>query len=673
MLRPLYALPLLLPALFSCQSRNTAVDLDLASDMDPTAEPGVDFYRHANGAWLDRTEVPAERSSWSLGSEVDERNRDLLLGLLEDAAGDSRLADGSLRKKLGDFWFSGMDTKTIDVQGTLPLSVELDTIERIASPSDLSRVLGRLHAIGVGAGFGFGAEAGLQDPTHTMAWATQGGLGLPERDYYTREGEDAESLRRDYEAHVGRMLTLLGDADAAAHAAGIMALETRLAQSSLTQVVLRDPSNYDRLVSLDQARAEMPNFDWNAYLEACGAPEFRELNQPMPEFFATLNAMLVDVPLDDWKHYLRWQLVSAYAPYLSAAFEEENFAFFGTRLSGTPEMQARWKRVLSATNAALGEGLGQQYVEEAFSPRAKARVTEMVENITAVMRSRLETLDWMGEATRAEALAKLEGFGLKLGYPDAWRDWSGLTIKRSSYAGNMLRANRFAHAFDMAKIGQPIDPTEWGMNPQTLNAYYHPLRNEIVFPAAILQPPFFSEYADDPLNYGAIGAVIGHEITHGFDDSGSRFDAEGRLRNWWTDEDRAEFESRTAKLVAQYGGYEALPGLNVNGELTLGENIADLGGVSIAFEAMQRANEGKPDPMLEGYTREQRFFLAFGRIWRKKIRDEALRLQINTDPHSPAEFRVKGPLANLQSFADAFALPVGSPMLLPAEDRALIW
>ena len=508
-----------------------------------------------------------------------------------------------------------------------------------------------------------------------MAWLVQGGLGLPDRDYYTREDEESVALRQKYKGHVQRMLELSGDDSQKARddSGRALILETRLARKSLTSVEMRNPQNYDRLVTIDQLREDVPNFDWDVYLAEVGLADIEQLNVPMPEFWAELNALLVEAKLQDWKAYLRWHLVSALSGSLSSDFEEESFRFYGTVLSGTPEMEPRWKRVLGATGSAMDEALGQLYVREAFSPEAKERADAMVVQLIGVMRERIQHVEWMSPQTKEQALAKLDGFGWKIGYPDVWRDWSGLEVGRDSYAANVMRASEFDFRWQMSKVGKPIDPDEWGMPPQMLNAYYHPLRNEIVFPAAILQPPFFGEHLDDPLNYGAIGAVIGHEITHGFDDSGSQFDAEGRLRNWWTDEDRAEFEARTVRLVEQYAAYEPLPGVFVNGELTLGENIADLGGLSIALEAMQRANEGIEDPMIGGFTREQRFFLAFGRVWRSLMRDEAMKLMVNTNPHSPPLYRAIGPVGNMSAFATAFDLDEDAPMVIPASARAEIW
>ncbi|MFT5051445.1 MAG: putative endopeptidase [Chlamydiales bacterium] len=643
-------------------------------DMDLSVDPGTDFYRHANGGWLDKAEIPPERSSWSVSAEINETNRDLLLEILEEAASSNDALPGSLVRKLGDFWGTGMDMETIDALGATPLEPILARIEAIHNGASFAQVIASLHAIGVGVLFGPGAEAGLQDPTTMMAWVTQGGLGLPDRDYYLRDDEDTRQQREQYVAHVAAMLQLLGDSEEAAGAGAraVMHIETRLASKSLTNVELTNPQNWDRTVPTADVIAAMPNFDWTTYLSAIGV-QVEVMNQPMPEFFSELDTLLAEVSLADWMTYLRWHLASGMSGALSSDFERENFHFFTTVLAGVPEMEPRWKRVLGQTSSALGEALGQLFVRRAFTPEAKERAGEMVQELLTVMHDRLERVEWMGSETRAQALTKLAGFGVKIGYPDKWRDYSTLHVGSDSYAHNVMRAREHEFRWQLSRVGNPVDPSEWGMTPQTLNAYYHPLRNEIVFPAAILQPPLFSDKLDDPLNYGAMGAIIGHEITHGFDDSGSQFDAQGRLRNWWTDSDRTEFESRTKKLVEQYSAIEVLPDVFVNGELTLGENIADLGGLSIALEAMQRANADVPDPMLGGFTREQRFFLAFERVWRSKIRDEALKLQVNTDVHSPSAARAACPLANMQQFADAFNLPADARSLLPVSARAEIW
>jgi putative endopeptidase len=528
---------------------------------------------------------------------------------------------------------------------------------------------------GGSAAFGLGVFQDLQDSTRYIVYATQAGLGLPDRDYYTRTDEESAKLREKYVTHVAAMLQLLGDAERPAKEAAeaILALETRLANASLTNVELRDPANYYNLKTLAEADALTPAFSWSALFRHLGEPDVANFSYAHPKFFAEMNTALGDVPLPTWKSYLRWQLVNEAAPYLSAVFVERDFDFYGRTLQGSKELRPRWKRAIDQTSNSLGEALGEVYVERAFPPATKQRADEMIENLRGAIGARMAGLDWMSEETRRQALAKLATFVSKIGYPDRWRDYSALSIGRGSYLANVRAGNAFEVRRNLDKLGQPIDRNEWGMAPQTINAYYNPLQNEIVFPAAIMQPPMFDGSADDAVNYGAMGGVIGHEFMHGFDDQGSRFDAQGNMKSWWTSEDRQGFEARTKKLVAQYGGYVAVDDLKVNGELTLGENIGDLAGLTMAYHALQNALAGKPRAELDGFTPEQRFFLSWAQGWRRNYRPEALKLQVNTDPHSPSKFRVLGPIANMPEFAAAFGCKDGDPMVLPAAERAVIW
>jgi len=508
-----------------------------------------------------------------------------------------------------------------------------------------------------------------------IAGQGQGGLGLPERDYYLRDDDGSKKLRDEYVAHVAKMLELAGDSpsDAQAEAQAVMKLETALAKGSKSEVDLRDPvANYHPLALGDVQRLS-PHFDWTAYLAGIGLPAPASLDIGQPEFLQALDAQFVATAVADWKAYLRWHLIHDNAVYLSTPFVDENFAFFGRTLTGTPRMRDRWKRVLSAVDESAGEALGQLYVAEAFPPEAKARMLKLVGNIRMALHDRIDKLEWMDEPTRAAALKKLDMFGVKIGYPGKWIDYSPLVVDRGPYVLNVLRANEFNVKRDLAKIGKPVDRAEWGMTPPTVNAYYNPSMNEIVFPAGILQPPFFDQKADDAVNYGGIGAVIGHEMTHGFDDQGRQYDGRGNLAEWWTPESARRFNERATGIVKQFGGYVAIDSLHVNGELTQGENIADLGGVRLAYSALMRALAGKPGEKIGGFTPQQRFFLSFANIWRTNQRPEALRLQVNTDPHSPARARVNGPLSNLDEFAAAFDVPEGAPMRRPAADRVTIW
>jgi putative endopeptidase len=632
-------------------------------NLDPSANACVDFYQFANGGWLSRTSIPADRSSWSTGTELVERNDSLLHRILEDAA-RAGAPRGSIQQKVGDFYASAMDTARIDALGIEPLRPELARIDALRSADDVARLIGEFHAKGVGALFGAGPEGDLRDSKMTMLYVVQGGLGLPEKDYYLREDERSAGIRTAYVEHIANMLAFSGATPEAARAQAerIMAMETRLARVSLGAVEMRNPANFYNPTTVAEAQAVAPALNFPRYLNTLGV-QVERFSFPHRAFFAQVDTMLREVPVDDWKAYLRWNLLRGAAPYLSSPIERENFRFYQTVLSGTPQMQPRWKRARGAVDGFVGEALGQLYVAEAFPPEAKAKAMEMIANIRAALQTRLEGLEWMGPETRARALAKLATFTPRIGYPDEWRDYSAVEIAPGAFLANVRRATEFEVRRQYAKVGKPVDLGEWGMTPQTVNAYYNPLRNEIVFPAGIMQPPFFDPSADDAVNYGAMGAIIGHEIMHGFDDQGSQFDADGNFSNWWTEQDKAEFTRRAGMLVEQYGGYVAVDSLRVNGQLTLGENIGYLGGLIIAYDALQRSLGSGPRTPIDGFTPEQRFFLSFAQAWRGVARDEAVRLQVQTDPHSPRRFRAVGPVSNMPEFARAFSCSPGDPMV----------
>ncbi|MFQ5748901.1 MAG: M13 family metallopeptidase [Planctomycetota bacterium] len=646
------------------------------ADMDSSVDPGQDFYEFANGGWLKRNPIPAAYGSWGVFHEVNERNREILHSILEDASKNKIAPEGSNIRKLGDFFASGMAEQKIEAEGAEPLREELQAIEKLGNLEDLRRVVGRLHEIGADVLFSIGAEADFENSDMVIAWVTQGGLGLPDRDYYTRKDESSVKIRSQYVDHVARMLQLLGDDPETSRreAARILEIETSLAEKSLTAVQMRNPQLLANKVRIEEAESLTPRFSWHAFFSEIEAPEIQSFNLPDPDFFKEMDALLASVTFADWKAYLRWHLVHALAPALSSAFVRENFHFYGETLSGTKKMLPRWKRILRAENQALGEALGEAFVARTFSPKAKQRAEDMVGHLLDAMKKSIENNAWMSAATKGEALKKLAAFHYKIGYPDRWRDYSKLKIDRGPYVRNVMRARAFEFKRQIDKIGKAVDDNEWGMTPQMVNAYYHPLRNEIVFPAGILQPPFFSEHADDAVNYGGMGAVIGHEITHGFDDAGSQFDSDGNLRNWWSPKDKEEFQKRAAVLADQFDQYEAVDGLHVNGKLTLGENIADLGGLTIAHAALKKAWEkNPPKTAIDGFTPEQRFYLAWARAWRQNIRPEALKLLVNTNPHAPARFRAVGPLSNLPDFARAFDLDASAPAVRPASERAKIW
>jgi len=640
-------------------------------NLDESARACVDFYRYANGGWLSRNTIPADRSQWSAGSELVERNDALLRRILEDAAGAGE-PRGSVRQKVGDLFASAMDTARIAALGTRPIQPELARIDALRTTEDLQALITDYHAKGMGVLFGAGPEADLRNSSTNILYVLQGGLGLPEKDYYLRDDERSVTLRGQYVEHVGNMLALGGAAPEAARAQAerVMAMETRLARASLGAVELRNPANFYTPTTVAEAEAVTPNFRWSRFLQGIGVRTER-FSFPHRAFFTEVNAMLRDVPMDDWKAYLRWNLLRGAADYLSPEIERESFRFYGTVLQGTPQMQPRWKRARGTVDALVGEALGQLYVAEAFPPEAKARAMAMIENIRGALGERLRTLEWMSPATRERALAKLATFDPKIGYPDVWRDYGALEIERGDYFGNVRRAAAFEARRQFARVDQPVDRREWAMTPQTVNAYYNPLRNEIVFPAGIMQPPFFDPTADDAVNYGAMGAIIGHEIMHGFDDQGSQFDAQGNFADWWTAEDKAEFTRRSRTLVEQYGAYVAVDSLRVNGQLTLGENIGDLGGLVIAYSALQRALGTAPRTPIDGLTPEQRFFLSWAQAWRGITRDEAVRVQVQTDPHSPRQFRAMGPVSNMPEFAQAFGCRPGDPMV--RETPVRIW
>ncbi len=650
-----------------------------SQNMDTSVKPQDDFFMYADGGWIKRTEIPPEYSRWGGFNELIERNNDALHAIAEkaiDAHVDPRFAPEV--QKVGDYYASGMDEKTIEAVRTKPLEDQFKSIDAIKDRNDLLKEIAHLHSIGVGVLFDFGSGQDAKDSTHEITQAVQGGLGMPDRDYYTKTDEASKKLRGQYVDHVAKMLTILGEPAAAAsdHAKKILALETKLAEASRTQVQLRDPQkNYNKM-PLNQLQNLTPDWNWSDYFKDIDLLAPPNINVHQPEFFKTADDVFKSSPIEDWKAYLRWHLVNATTAELSKDFVDEDFNFKERVLRGTQQIKPRWKRVIASTDDAIGEALGKLYVAFDFPPQAKARALELVNNLKEALSDRIKTLEWMDEPTKQEALKKLAAMRVKIGYPDKWLDYSLLQVDRGPFVLNAMRAAKFETTRELNKIGKPVDPTEWGMTPPTVNAYYNPNMNEIVFPAGILQPPFFYANADDAINYGGVGAVIGHEMTHGFDDQGRQFDAAGNLRDWWTPESAAKFKERSQAIVNQYNEYEPLPGLHVNGELTLGENIADVGGVKLAYAALQKALDKHPQARAEkidGFTPEQRFFLSFATIWKSKQRDEDLKLRLNTDPHSPAHYRVNGPVSNLPEFQKAFNLPDGSPMVRPPDKRVNIW
>jgi len=644
-----------------------------SANLDGTCKPCDDFYQFAMGGWMKTNPIPPEYSSWGTFTELADKNQQNLRKILDDAV-NARARTGENEQKIGDFYASCMDTTAIEAAGTKPLEPEMARIAEIKTVADLQGETERLQTRGVSALFRFGSNQDAKDSTRVIGGAFQGGLGLPEREYYLKEDDHSKQLREAYQKHVAKMFELLGDPgdQAAAQAAAILKIETALATASMKNTDLRDPDKTYHKMMLADLQALTPNFSWEAYFKAAGHPELKEINLGQPDFFKALDTQLTSTAMEDWKTYLRWHLVEAAAPGLSEKFVAEDFEFRGKTLTGAKEIQPRWKRCVQATDRVLGEALGQVYVQKYFPPEAKARALEMVHNLVAALRDDLQTLPWMGADTRAEATRKLEAFAVKIGYTDKWRDYSALQIDRRSYAENQLRGAEFEFARRLNKIGKPVDRTEWGMTPPTVNAYNNSSMNEIVFPAGILQPPFYDPQADDAVNYGGMGAVIGHEITHGFDDHGSKFDSRGNLKDWWSPEDLKNFKSRAACVSDQFDAYVVDGDLHENGNLVLGESIADLGGLTIAYAAYQKALQGKPRPPERGgFSPEQRFFLGWAQVWGANERIEYARLMANTNPHPLPRFRGNGPLSNMAEFRKAFGCKKGDPMV--REQGCKIW
>jgi len=643
-----------------------------AADSDPSVAPSDDFYQFANGGWLESNPVPPEYGAWGSAHEVHVRNEAILCDLLEAAARPDSF-DDSVEGKVGAYYRSGMNTDQIEANGLSPIEPWLDRIEGLESIDDVRDLVVDFHRIGVGVLFTIGVLPDFDDPTMNLVYIGQGGLGLPDRDYYLREDEQSRELLSAYRTHIENMFDLAGLDAGKISVEQVLGIERAIADASYTNVQMRDVDLITNKRDTTAVSRLMPGFNLGVYLSSIGAGNEPMINLDNVGLYPVLNTMLEETPLADWKAYFTWHLIRATASALPETLEEEAFEFYGRTLGGQQKQKDRWKRILAAGSEDIGQLISELYVAENFTPDAKRRMEELVDHLLVAMRDRLETLPWMGEATRSEALSKLEGFGYKIGYPDEWLDYTGLEIRPDEWMSNRIAANRFEFDRQIAKLGQPVDPHEWSMAPHVVNAYYHPLRNEIVFPAGMLQPPFFTEDADDPVNYGAIGSVIGHEITHGFDDQGSKFDASGQMRNWWTDDDRAEFEIRAQVIVDQFNSFEVQDGLNVNGELTLGENIADLGGLKIAYAAMLSARDDRDATEICGLSPGQRFYLAYARAWRQNYTHEYLRLLVNSDPHSPSHFRCTGPLSNLESFAEAFDIPDDAPSMRAEDDRVEVW
>jgi putative endopeptidase len=645
------------------------------ANLDTSTAACTDFYQYANGGWLAANPIPAAYSSWGVGNLLDEKNRETLHQILEAAAQNTKATKGSSEQKVGDYYTTCMDEATIEAAGLKPLAAEFDHIAKVKDSKSLQEELAHLHSLGLNALFATDSTQDFKNSAEVTAEIDQGGLGLPDRDYYLKTDDKSKVIRDAYVKHVTAMFELMGDdaTKAAAEAQTIMAIETKLAGSSMTRVERREPANLYHRMTVAQLRDLGTTFDWPLYLKMMGVPAKADVNVTAPNFFKTMDQQISTVPMADWQTYLRWHLINSTAAALSSKFVEEDFNFKGKVLQGSKENLPRWKRCVAGTDRALGEALGEVYVKKAFPPAAKARALDMVRNLEAALKADITTLSWMSDPTRKQAILKLDAFLNKIGYPDKWRDYSTLHVDRTSYVNNRFAGTAFAKRRDLAKIGKPVDKMEWLMSPPTVNAYYNPQINEIVFPAGILQPPFFDAEADDAFNYGGMGSVIGHEMTHGFDDQGRQFDATGNLANWWTDADLKLFNEKAQCVIDQFNSFVVEPGLNQNGKLVAGESIADLGGLVIAYAAFQKSMEGKPRQTIDGFTPEQRFFLGYARGWATNMRPELRRLLTNIDPHPLAKFRVNGPVSNMPQFAAAFQCKSGDPMVREGAKLCQIW
>jgi putative endopeptidase len=634
-----------------------------------TVKPGDDFFASANGAWLDTFTIPPDKASYGIFTKLDDEARANVRKIIEGAAG-AKPAPGSIEQKIGDYFASFMDTAKIEADGINALKPDLDRITAVKTPAELARLFGE---VGFQSPVGGYIGQDDKDPEAYFVNLVQSGLGMPDRDYYLRDDPKLKETRVAYLAHVGRMLTLAGVPDGSAKAARIVALETKIAQAHWARERTRDAiANYN-----PKRRAELssfaPGLDWQAMLDAMGLGAWDRFNANTPTAVKGIAALVASQPLEDWKAYLTYHHVHNHAPYLPKAVDDENFAFFGKVLSGREKQRERWERGVDLVNGGLGEAIGQVYVKQHFPPEAKAKIDALVENMKGAYKANIEKLEWMGPETRAKALEKLASLRVKIGYPNKWKDYSSMAIMPGNVLANARAAEEWSWRFDVAKLGKPVDKDEWLITPQTVNAYYYPPTNEITFPAAILQAPAFDPHADEAVNYGGIGAVIGHEIGHGFDDQGRLYDAKGALNDWWSKADDASFKKRSAGLAAQYGAFEALPGLKVNGQLTLGENIGDLGGLGVAYQAYRRSLGGKEAPVIDGLTGDQRFFLAYAQVFRTKYRDEALRTMVLSDAHSPAQFRVNGVVRNVDAWYAAFNVQPGEKLYLAPDQRVKIW
>ncbi len=654
------------------KSKNNGFDLN---NLDRSVSPAKDFYQFAVGGWRANNPIPEDQVRWGTFEVLQEQNNQILKTILDKAAANKNWPKGSADQKIGDFFATGMDSARIEKDGYKPIIPDLKKIDAIQNRNELVKLIAEDHLTGIPALFRFYVSVDAKKSSVMAPYLSQGGLGLPDVEYYTKDDSRSKEVRDKYVRHVANMFKLINvdAATAEKDAQTVLNIEMQLAKVSNTRLENRDPIKTYNKMTLNNLENISNGFDWKSYFDNIGVGNLEVVIVSQPKFFKGLSEILDAVSLNDWKIYLKWHLVNDAAGALSSPFVNEEFDFNGKFMNGAKEMQPRWKRILRSVNGAMGELLGQIYVKEVFPPEAKERAEKIVKTLLASMGESIKNNQWMSDATKEQALHKLSTFGVKIGYPDKWKDYSSLEIARDGYYKNLERASIWARKDNLAKIGKPVDKTEWGMSPQTVNAYYNPTRNEIVFPAAILQPPFFNQNADDAINYGAMGVVIGHEISHGFDDQGRKYDADGNIKDWWTKDDNEKFQARAKKLVDEFNGFAAIDSFRVNGALTLGENIGDLGGLNVSFNAFKNTDEYKKGESIDGFTPAQRFFLGYAQVWAENIRPEALKLRLKIDVHSPARFRVLGPLMNLPEFFQAFDVKPGDPMRNPDDKIVKIW
>ncbi len=677
-------IPILLVStvMFSCKESSTKKYTSLPegtsfidkSNIDSTINPADDFYTYANGKWLKTNEIPASETRWGSFNLLEDFNKNALHELCEEAAKNPG-SKNSPSQMVGDLYASGMDSATIEKMGIKAIEKPLAEIDALKTPQDIWNFIAKATKTGMNPLFSYYVGPDDKNVTKNIGNLWQGGLGLPDKDDYFKTGAREVEIRTKYVAHIAKMFALSGveKTIADANAKLVMSMETNMAKSSMDRVTMRDPYKLYNKFSLADFSKKTPGMDWTAYVKNIGVKNEDSIIVAQPDFYVALSKMIAGNKIEDWKTYFKWHLISGMAPYLSSNFDKENFAFYNATLRGQKEQESRWKRVLEVVDGGVGEKLGQMYTEKYFTAEAKTRMLELVNNLESAFEERIAKLDWMSAETKVKANEKLHSFIKKIGYPDKWKDYTGLEIVKESYVSNIMASNVFDFNFMINKLGKAVDKTEWGMTPPTVNAYYNPAFNEIVFPAGILQYPFFSMEADDAAIYGAIGGVIGHEMTHGFDDQGCQYAADGNLKNWWSTEDKTRFDAKTNQIKNQYDGYTILNNQKVNGSLTLGENIADLGGVTIAYEALMKTKQFKENKLIDGFTPAQRFFLSWAQVWKNNIRDEEASQRLTTDNHSPGIFRCNGPLSNFTPFYTAFGVKEGNKMYKKEEERAVVW